>query len=347
LPIYGWILSICIFAYITLLVFKRRHRDILALALVAILCFTFGIRAVDKLLPGQDPVIYSTLISRVMVSDVSFRDLGVDYLLLYIIQLITRGTLSIGAAFMLIHLVYLIFIIPIYKFSRVSPGLFYLLSGWMMFANSGVLLLCNFLRQGYAILLFLGLILALSQARRRFMALLGALIMPALHASALILSPSLLLLRSRRYVVFYAAIFVTSIAFIWYRLPGVTTVDVEDPSAAASQLYLKVFGSYILLLGGYLVQRNAGLISDDVRLIERAAIGVSCPCAALLMLGTPSLLVYGLRFTYWIHAAVFLYLATVISSHKSELIFRISTLLLCVFGVITWSHPNVAMLLVW
>jgi hypothetical protein len=298
------------------------------------------------MLPTQDPVTYSLLISKVMVSDVSFGDLGLDYLPLYLIQFITRGALSVGAAFMLIHLVYLIFIIPIYKFSRVSPGLFYLLSGWMMFANSGVLLLCNFLRQGYAILLFLALILALSQTRRRILALLGALIIPVFHTSGLIFSPALLLLRSRRYFMLYAAIFVIAITVIW-RMPSVAAVDVDDPSAAATQLYVKVLGSYALLLGGYLVQRNAGVVREEISNIERAAIGVIMPCGALLMLGTPGLLVHGLRFTYWIHAAVFLYLAAVISSHRSELLFRASALFMCVFGVITWSHPNVSMLLVW
>jgi hypothetical protein len=347
LPIYGWILCVLIAVYMSLLALKRERRDLFALILVAALCVAFGLRSVEKLMPYQDPVIYSTLISRVMVSDVSFKELGIDYLPLFLVQFVTRGALSVSGAFLLIHLLYLVFILPIYRFTRAFPGVFHIFAGWMMFANSGVLLLCNFLRQGYAILLFLGLLLSVSTAGRRYIRLVfGLIALPFLHISAMVLAPSLLLLRRRRYFLAYGLIFALAIAWIC-RSPESITADAADPDAAAAQLYLKIAGAYFLLGLGYLADRRNAEASTELRSIERAAAGVVLPCAALLLLRDPGLQVHGLRFVYWIHAPLFLYLAAVVSSRKSEAMLRVFAVALCVFGVVTWSHPNVATLLIW
>ncbi len=346
MSISAWLLSFYICSYLALLVFKRERRDFFAFLLVTSLCIAFGLRDLSKLLPVQDPVIYSTLISRVMVSDVSFSELGFDYVPFHLMQVVTLGRLSIGGALLLVHLVFLLFIIPIYRYSRIIPGLFYVLSGWMIFANSGVLLLCNFLRQGYAIMFFLALILGAVSTKKPITRIGGALFMPVLHVSALIFSPVPLFIHSRRFHFIYAAVFVAGMALI-AQWAGAVAPDVDNLSAASMQLFLKVLGAYILVLLALLVQSSTGPFGNAIQLIKRVSLGVVLPSAALLLLRSPALLVHALRFTYWIHAQTFLYLAAAVSSNKSEWLIRALALAFCVFGIFTWTNPNVAMLLAW
>lgn len=82
-----------------------------------------------------------------------------------------------------------------------------------------------------------------------------------------------------------------------------------------------------------------------ISLDRLAAVGLLIPTAALLLtLNAPSI---GLRYLYYSYALVFLYVACAVASHKSESLFKLSAIAICMFGLVTWTYPTVAVLLIW
>ena len=109
-----------------------------------------------------DSVWYSALLTNQVSAEQILSIGGVDYLPFYLAHGITSRLLNQAGAFFVLHLLYLPGIYLLFRLSRFIKGMFFLIAGWLLFVNSGILLLANFFRQGQAALYLLILILAFS-----------------------------------------------------------------------------------------------------------------------------------------------------------------------------------------
>src|SRR5208282_3373683 len=185
-------------AYLSILFFPRRTRDFFALALLAAFCLALGLRNIDRMPNESDPVIYASILANASGTEALLG--GVDYTLFSLLRDATGPVLSLASSFFILHLLYLPVLFLLYWVSRSVIGMFYLLVGWMLFVNSGVLLLCNFFRQGLSVFLFLTLLITFSRTcEHKWARAAGALTLPFCHVAAAALVPGLFMCKTRRY----------------------------------------------------------------------------------------------------------------------------------------------------
>ncbi len=335
--------------YLGILFLARARRDALAVALLAVFCLVLGLRDIQAMSRDADPVLYAFILS--YSSDVSsLMGGGVDYVLFSILHPITGAIFDLRECFLFLHLLYIPALFLLFKRLRQYPGVFYLMAGWMIFVNSGLLLLANFFRQGLCVLLFLAALVGVAvSADHKSRHRMGALCLPLLHASAIALLPNLLVLGRRRYL------FISSISFLAFCLAAhFSPYLLDSPSdyfastgmdVQRVQLEIKILTIYAMLLIGYFIGRRTTNTPDGAARIQRAAIGLLLPTASLLLLlDAPAI---ALRFLYFSYAVVFLYVALAVSLRKKEMLFKFSAIAICLFGFVTWTYPTVAVLLIW
>ncbi|HUN60736.1 MAG TPA: hypothetical protein VMU53_02050 [Candidatus Sulfotelmatobacter sp.] len=337
------------FLYLSILVFPRLTRDFFGLLLVVGFCLALGLRDIYKMPEGADPVTYASILANASGSGSLLGD--ADYALFSGLHNITGSTLGLTGAFFLLHLLYLPILSLLYWVSRGVKGMFYLLAGWMLFVNSGVLLLCNFFRQGMSVLLFLALLIAFSGVvKAKWTKATGVFILPFLHLAGAPLVPGLLVCRSRRYYYvfgFYFALFCFAMSALLARVASDFAPYFEDSDQTSHQLQLltKIAVTYLLLLLGVYLRGRLADREDRAEGLQRAAIGVLLPTIALLFnLNMP---VIALRYIYYFHAVAFMFLASVIGIQKKGLALPLCALAICSSGIITWTYPTVSKLLVW
>jgi hypothetical protein len=339
-------------AYLGILLFAGARKDAAAFGLVLAFCLSLALRNVEQMPEWSDPVLYAgSLTSQTQAMDLLTVG-GADYLVFFIIHVITGAALSIHQAFFLLHLLYLPILYVIYRLARCVEGMFFLLVGWMLFVNSGILLLANFVRQGLSAFVFIALLMAFTlPAGNKRLRGLGAMALPVLHLSAAALIPSLFLCRRRRFVLLWCAGFLLFCIGTYLALDHLTSgynVYVGDSGDDFRQVDLvtKTIVTYVLVgLGYWLRPRNDGT-RPAVGRLQRAAIGILMPTAALLMIGKGAPTI-GTRYMYYFHAVAFLYLASVIASRRRQALYAVAASAVCGFGLITWTYPTVTRLLEW
>jgi hypothetical protein len=335
--------------YLGILFFARARRDSLALALLMVFCVVLGLRDIQTMSRDADPVTYAFILS--YASDVSsLMGGGIDYVLFSLLHPITGALFDLRSCFFFLHMLYIPAMYLLFRRLRQYPGVFYLMAGWMIFVNSGLLLLANFFRQGLCVIIFLAMLAGFSVAGDgKFRHRLTIFSLPLLHASAIALLPNLLALGRRRYLFISSASFLafcTAARFAPYLLgssPDYFSSDTADLMRV--QLEIKIPTIYAMLLIGYLIGRRTASTTDGAARIQRSAVGLLVPTAGLLLLIDAP--VIGLRFLYFSYAVAFLYVALAVSLHKTETLFKLSALAICIFGFVTWTYPTVAVLLIW
>jgi hypothetical protein len=333
--------------FLMVLFFSRGKRDLLGLLLVCSFCVTLGLRDITSMSWDADPVIYAFVLS--YSGDVSTLLGGADYAIFSILHSITGAFFDLAGCFLVLHLLYIPLLIILYSTLKQFKGVFFLLVGWMIFVNSGLLLLANFFRQGLSVIVFLSLlvVLCLSPTRLKKVA---TLILPLLHMGSIALIPCLLVCRKRRYFAISAAIFIAFCTAIHVAPSGSAfQSDYFTSNANAglhqTQLWLKVATIYVMLGAGYWLSLRPVLRSDQAQRLQHAAVGLLIPTGALLLTsGAP---IIGLRFLYYSYAVAFLYFALVVVCRGSEPLFKLSAIGICMFGIVTWTYPSVAVLLMW
>jgi len=335
-------------AYLAILFFSRTKRDILALFLVAAFCIVLGLRDVPNMFIGADPVLYATILS--YPADIKSLAGGADYAVFSLLHPITGTFLDLETCFMLLHLLFIPAIYLLFKRLSQFQGVFFLLAGWMLFVNSGLLLLANFFRQGICTIVFLSILVGLCVSRKHDTSLrAGALGLPFLHLASMIMIPSLLAFRSRHYLLISSASFILLCLAVHIAPDGIANqsdyFNHSGPEMQATQLLVKILTIYIMLASGYFLSRRARNSSAEARMVQRAAVGLLIPTVALLL--TSNAPAIGLRYLYYSYALAFLYIASVITCRGGEFLFRISAIGICLFGVVTWTYPTVAVLLIW
>lgn len=339
-------------AYLGILLFAGTKRDASAFCLVLAFCLSLSLRNIEKMDEWSDPVLYAaTLTNQIPTADL-LRVGGTDYALFFVLHVITGAALSIHEAFYLIHLLYLPILYVIYRLAQCVEGMFFLFAGWMLFVNSGVLLLANFVRQGLSTFVFIALLMAFTfPAGNKWLRRVGAMAIPLLHLSAAALIPSLFLCRKRRFFLLWCSGFLLTCVGIYLVLNRFTSsysVYMSDPGDDFRQADLlnKVLMTYLLVGLGYSLRRRDGATHPRVLGLQRTAVGILLPTAALLITRSvaPSI---GTRYMYYFHAVAFLYLATVIANRRRAAVFPMTALALCSFGLITWTYPTVTRLLIW
>lgn len=296
---------------------------------------------------GADPVIYATFLSS--VSGMQNISGGVDYTLLVLVQSFTGASFGVNGCFFILHMLHVPFLYLLYRTSNCVQGMFFLLVGWMLFINSGVLLLGNFFRQGISVMLFLGVLIAFSvSSKHKISRICGALALPLFHLAAAALIPSLFTCKKRHYYWFSAFFLLFCLAI---RL-GVGNIAIHfsdyfevDDGTLQKQLWIKVMATYLILALGYCIHNRTSESTAVITRIRRAALGFLLPTAALLL--TANAPVIGLRFLYYSHAVAFLYVAACVGDRAKDTMFKGCALGLCSCGLITWTYPTVARLLVW
>jgi hypothetical protein len=238
--------------------------------------------------------------------------------------------------------------------------MFFLLAGWMLFINSGVLLLANFFRQGVSVILFLAILVGFGVPEQgKWLKRICACALPLFHMAGAVLIPSLFLQKKRYYFYLFPSLFLAFCLAVHLGMGNVAISFADyftdvDQGALQGQLWTKVAAAYAILLVGYaLPLRITGLRiylrahnpSVESRRIQRAAIGIIIPTGALLL--TSNAPIIGLRYLYYSHAVAFLYVACCMCSQNKETLFRVSAIGLCLFGFVTWTYPTVACLLIW
>ena len=337
-------------AYVGILLFPRRTRDVGALVLLVLFCLALGFRNIDMMPDGADPVTYASLLANDAPPYAEALLGGTDYALFSLLRHVTGSALSLGGAFFMLHLLYLPFLFLLYRVCRAVTGMFYLLAGWMLFVNSGVLLLCNFFRQGISVLLFLAVLISFSKVTKaKWVRWLGAVGLPFLHFGAAAFAPGLFMRETRRHLWLFSAYFFVFCLAIWAILErvgfGLAYFDEGDLASHQSQLLTKVAVTYVILLVGMYLRKYFGKTADSTRNIQNAALVFLVPTAALLL--TYNAPIIGLRFVYYSHAVAFAYLASGIAAHRRSLAVPLAALGICCSGIITWTYPTVSMLLVW
>jgi hypothetical protein len=344
--------------YLGILFCAKDKRDSLGFFLVGLFCIVLGLRDVAGMPVGADPVLYATILSNASGAENLLG--GIDYALLIVLRGVTGAFFGLSGCFLILHLLYLPVIYLLFRYCRRVKGMFFLMAGWMLFVNSGVLLLANFFRQGISVFLFLAVLVGFSVPDgSKWVKRLGALTLPLFHMAGAVLIPSLFLQRKRYYYYLFPLLFLAFCLAIHLGLGNVTVsfadyFDVVDQGALKDQLWTKIVMAYAILLVGYClqlridghrVQLPARNPSVESRILQRTAIGVILPTAALLL--TSNAPIIGLRYLYYSHAVAFLYLACCLCSKNREALFKASSIGLCAFGFVTWTYPTVACLLVW
>jgi hypothetical protein len=337
--------------YLGILLFPANKRDLYAFRLVAVFCMMLGLRDIDQLSVWADPVLYA----RVLTIDIPGKDFltlgGADFVLLFLVNSITHTIFNLKGAFFALHLLYLPPLYLLYRLTRRIEGTFFLLTGWLLFVNSGLLLIANFFRQGQGALYFLVLIMAFSlPVGARWGRRGGALALPLLHLSVAPLVVGLFFCQ-RRYFYYLFGIFFFLICLAAY--VSLTDYDIYGAYIEGSggyytmDLWNKVLLTYaIIAVGLYLNGWSKAIIIDDARNIQRTALGFLLPTAVLLIFANTAPQI-GTRFIYYSHAIVFLYLTSAIASRKSIWLLGASAVAFSLFGAVTWTYPTVAVLLQW
>jgi hypothetical protein len=337
-------------AYFVAIFLPREYRDRAGLCLVLALCAALGLRDIPGMPIGQDPVIYASILSNDV--DVQTVATGIDYALFILLHRVTSQLFNLQWCFFLLHMLFIPFLLMLYRRLKRLGGVFFLMAGWLMFVNSGLLLLANFFRQGMSVLLLLVLCIpaVATTATSRRGRKLAVFLMPLFHLASAGLIPVLLFVKKRWYYL-AAGICMFSLCLFIHAGPAAVTSHFgdyfgnPDTDAQQGQIWAKVIGLYSILAVGMLLTMRVTKMRSDLKQIRRAAIGFMLPSASLLlMLDEPAI---GLRFMYYIYALAFLYLACSIKASKSELTFKAAALGTCLFGWITWTYPTVARVLVW
>jgi hypothetical protein len=332
--------------YLAILFLAKKRRDQLGFALVLCFCLILGQRDITQLTLDTDPVIYAAILS----SDLDMRDVagGPDYALFGLLHPFTGKYLSLTFCFFLLHLLYIPFLYLLFRLTRGFKGTFFLMAGWMLFVNSGLLLLANFFRQGLGVLLFLSVLCGFAISNRQFWLKTGGMLaLPFLHFSSTGLLPFLLACRRRRYYLIacvFFTLFCLAIRFGPASAIGHAGYFENDDQGMKMQMIVKIFAIYAMLAAGRWLRSTPESASESGN-IQRAAVGFLIPTGALLLtLNAP---IVGLRYLYYSYAAAFLYLALIISARNRESLTRLSAIGMCGFGFVTWTYPTVAKLLFW
>lgn len=335
--------------YLGILFFADRRRDSLAFALLIAFCVVLGLRDIQSMSRDADPIFYAFVLS--YSSDVSaLTGNGMDYAIFSLLHPITGALFDLRTCFLFLHLLFIPALYMLFRRLRDYRGVFFLMAGWMIFVNSGLLLLANFFRQGLCVLIFLSLLVGICiSAKGRWSRWASIFSLPFLHVSSLVMLPNLVTCRMRRYVLISSASFLaicTAARFAPYLLASQSSYFEGDGLATQrSQLWIKILTIYGMLAVGYLASPARAETSTQARLIQRAAVGLLIPSAGLLLLmDSPGL---GLRFLYYSYAVAFLYVALSVSLRNSESLFKLSAIAICLFGFVTWMYPTVAVLLIW
>jgi hypothetical protein len=332
--------------YMFILFFAKRSRDKLGMILIAAFCIALGLRDITAMSIYTDPVTYAFLLS--YPGDVSSLIVGCDYLIFVLLHSITGSFFSLAGCFLALHLLFIPALYLLYQVLKPFNGFFFLFVGWFIFVNSGLLLLANFFRQGLGVIVFLAIIVALCVKPIGRKAL-STLALPLLHASSVLFIPGLLVWRKKHYFLVSSAIFATFCAAMHY-LPvlgsaGSSYFDASsNDTINQTQLLIKVASIYVMLFVGYLLLWRVER-PEVAQKLQRAALGLLLPTAALLLLYDAP--VIGLRCLYYSYALAFLYFFSAIVCRRSEPLFKLSAIAICLFGIVTWTYPTVAVLMIW
>jgi len=332
--------------YLLILFFARRGRDKLGLLLITAFCITLGLRDMSAMSINADPITYAFVLS--YPGDISSLAHGADYLVFSFLHPITGSLFSLAGCFLALHLLFIPALYLLYRALKGFNGVFFLLVGWFIFVNSGLLLLANFFRQGLSVILFLALLVAFSFNPKGRL-LLGTLTLPLFHAGSLLFIPGLFVWRSRRFLALAATIFVALCAAVRF-LPSYVPIsstyfgDYSSKDLNQTELLIKVVTIYVMIAVGGLLWRRTTTASP-VRDLRKATFGLLIPTAALLLIyNAPAI---GLRCLYYSYALAFLYVFSAVVCRQSESLFKLSAIAVCLFGIITWTYPTVAVLMIW
>jgi hypothetical protein len=337
--------------YLGILFLARSKRDVLGFALIVVFCITLGLRDIGDMSRDADPVQYAFILS--YAGDVSSLLGGVDFAIFSLLHSVTGALFNLATCFFFLHLLYIPALYLLYKRLREFHGVFFLLVGWMIFINSGLLLLANFFRQGICILFFLSILIGLCvPIKNNSLNKVGALGLPLLHLTSAAMIPGLFVCR-KRYYYYVASLFFVLLCLIIHFAPNLGAFQSSgyfndasvDYGTQQSMLWIKIFTIYIILAFGYFLSLKCKNTPAEVKSIQQGAIGLILPTAALLLtLNAP---VIGLRYLYYSYALAFLYIATVVSFRKGDMLYKFGALAICLFGFVTWTYPTVAVLLIW
>jgi hypothetical protein len=334
-------------AYLLILFLTKSRRDTLGFLLVVTFCVILGLRDIAAMSPFADPVTYAMVLS--YSSDISTLIPGADYLIFSLLHSVTGAWFDLPGCFLVLHLLYIPFLYILYRTLKGFSGVFFLLAGWMIFVNSGLLLLANFVRQGLSVLAFLSILagLCLWPSKSKGAA---AFTLPLLHLGSAAFLPGLLACRRKHYYLISTLIFAGLCAAIHFSPSlmadntGYFTRDLDQDSHQM-QLLIKVTSIYLMLGVGYLLTLHKAETPDNARRLLRGAVGLLLPTAALLF--TYNAPAVGLRYLYYSYALAFLYIAVALAFRNSESLFKFAAVAVCLFGVVTWTYPTVAVLMVW
>lgn len=339
-------------SYIAILALGGSRRDKWAFILVITFCLLLGLRDTKKMSEWADPVWSAAILTKDVPASQILSVGGIDYLPFYLLHGITSRFLNLEGAFFLLNMLYLPAVYLLYRLCAIAEGMFFLVAGWLLFVNSGILLLANFIRQGEGALYLLVLILAFGiPAGSRWTRLGGAVALPIIHLSSVPFAGGLLVTRARRFYALFGCGFALfcMLAYVLLQHLGVYAIYLRNPDADSFKrdLIVKVAGVYVLLLCGLWIMRSAvGTTSDAIRAVQRVMIGFLLPAATLLVFADAAPEI-GTRFIYYFHAVAFAYVACCIASSRVRSTLTACALGFCLFGAITWTYPTVAVLLFW
>lgn len=338
--------------YLVILAFGGDRKDTWAFWLLVVFVVALGLRNPRQMSGWADPVWYAAALTKEVSADQILFLGGIDYLPLYLLHGVTSRFLDFGAAFFFLHMLYLPVLFLIYRLCAFLKGMFFLLAGWLLFVNSGVLLLANFFRQGQGALYLLVLIFAFSlPAGSRWLRVVGALALPTVHLSSVPFAGGLLISQRRRFYVLFGVSFVVFClaAYILLRQYGAYSVYLNDPEQInfKRDLITKTLGTYVILALAFWIDRRSGsFLLETTKRIQQSMFGFLMPTVALLMFANAAPEI-GTRFIYYFHAIAFAYLSMSVARSGRNWIFPTCALGFCLFGAITWTYPTVAVLLVW
>lgn len=330
--------------YLLVAVLPENWRDRLGLTLVLGFCVALGLRDIYRMPLVADSITYSFIMSR----DVLIPPGHSDYAVLGTIGGTLGPALGPAGCLFLLQLMYVPLVLLLYRYCRTVAGTFYLLAGWALFSNSGVLLLANFFRQGLSTFLFMALVASISTPTvRSWRRWLGAGMLPLLHTGSVAVAPALLIYKWKR----YPYVLWIGLAALCVAIPTIVKryviayadyiYNAAPSGSAGAQLIAKVAVSYAVLL---LALSLATRTPDALRDLRRAAVGIVASSAALL--GTLHDPIFGLRLIYYFHSVAFLLLAFVVAARR-DWTGRVWAVGFCCFGLLTWTYPTVTRVLVW
>lgn len=335
--------------YLGILVVFRSLRDFLGLLLIVTFCITLGLRDVAAMSRDADPVIYATILS--YAGDVSAMLGGADYAVFLLLHRLTGSLFDLRTCFLFLHLLFIPVLFVLYRSLRQVNGAFFLMVGWLMFINSGLLLIANFVRQGLSVILFLALLVGICVSEKRlWLKRVCAFALPFLHLASVCLLPGLISCKKRRLVTISTTVLVAACIAVHFAPASFTSQsgyfnsEGEDPQI--SQLWIKIIAIYgLLAIASLLSRTNADRRTLSTVYLKRAAVGLLLPAGALVL--TANAPGIGLRYMYYLFAVAFLYIACVVASRKSEFTYHACAVSFSLFGIVTWTYPTVAVLLKW